>query len=30
MGVEIFSLCASERTGLDAEVDGVDGVDEVD
>jgi hypothetical protein len=28
MGVEIFSLCAAERTGLDAGVDG-DGVDGV-
>ena len=34
MGVETFSLCTSERTGLDAGVDGVDrvadGVDGVD
>ena len=27
MGVETFSLCTSERTGLDAGVDGVDGDD---
>ena len=30
MGVETFSLCTSERTGLDAGVDGVDRVDGVD
>jgi hypothetical protein len=30
MGVVFFSLCASERTGLDAGVAGVAGVDGVD